>query len=66
MKAVCIIGSPRDNGSTAYITDKVIAGMEESNIEVTRYCLGNLNINFCLGCTSFYLSINYIFSKHHN
>ncbi len=54
MKALCIIGSPRSNGSTAYIVDKIIAGMEECGVEAKRYCLGNTKINYCLGCKECY------------
>jgi multimeric flavodoxin WrbA len=54
MRAVCIIGSPRSNGSTAYVIDKIIEGMKENNIEVNRYCLGNMKINYCLGCKKCY------------
>lgn len=50
MKAICIIGSPRTSGSSAFLVDKVIEGMKEENIEISRYCLGAMNINFCLGC----------------
>lgn len=38
MKALCIIGSPRNSGSTAYLVDQVIAGMNEVGIETSRYC----------------------------
>ncbi|MGE5473967.1 MAG: flavodoxin family protein [Ignavibacteriales bacterium] len=54
MKAICIIGSPRSNGSTAYIVDKIIKGMKEVGISTTRYCLGEMNINYCLGCKKCY------------
>lgn len=54
MQAVCIVGSPRNNGSTAYVVDKVIEGMKENDIKVKRYCLGNMNINFCYGCKKCY------------
>jgi multimeric flavodoxin WrbA len=54
MRAVCIIGSPRTNGSTATIIDKISEGMKESNIEVSRYCLGRMRINYCLGCKKCY------------
>lgn len=54
MKAICIIGSPRTNGSSAIIVDKVIQGMKETNIVVSRYCLGDMSINFCLGCKRCY------------
>ena len=55
MKALCIIGSPRNNGSTAYLMDELIKGMEKSEIDVSRYCLGNCNINYCLGCKNCYM-----------
>ncbi|MCP4540052.1 MAG: flavodoxin family protein [Chloroflexi bacterium] len=52
MKALCIIGSPREKGNTAFIVDRVIAGMEEKRVDVKRYGLGALNINYCKGCHS--------------
>lgn len=54
MKAICIIGSPRTNGSTAYVVDKMIEGMKESGISIIRYCLGKMKINYCLGCKKCY------------
>ncbi|KAB3524821.1 flavodoxin family protein [Alkaliphilus serpentinus] len=54
MRIICIIGSARSNGSTAAIVDKIIEGMRESNVEVSRYCLGDMNVNFCLGCKKCY------------
>ena len=54
MKALCIIGSPRNNGSSAIIVDKMIEGMSESGIEVTCYCLGDMCIKYCLGCKKCY------------
>lgn len=50
MNAICIIGSPRANGNTSIIVDKVIEGMKENSIEVTKFCLGDMNIKYCLGC----------------
>lgn len=50
MKAVCVIGSPKSNGTTACIVDTVIDGMKASNIEVRRHVLGELNIGYCKGC----------------
>ncbi|SHH73427.1 Multimeric flavodoxin WrbA [Clostridium collagenovorans DSM 3089] len=54
MKAICIIGSPKSNGSTACIMDTIIEGMKESNIEVRRYVLGDMDINYCKGCMQCY------------
>ena len=54
MKAICIIGSPRSNGSSGIIMDKIIEGMKDVGIESCRYCLGKMNINFCIGCKKCY------------
>lgn len=54
MKAICIIGSPRSNGSSSIIVDKIIEGMREVGIEASRYCLGKVNIGFCIGCKKCY------------
>lgn len=54
MRALCIIGSPKNNGSTAYIVDQIIEGMEECGIETKRYCLGQQKINYCFGCKKCY------------
>jgi multimeric flavodoxin WrbA len=56
MRAICIIGSPNSNGSTAYLTDKIIEGMRVSNIDVKRYVLGELDIKYCKGCKKCYES----------
>ncbi|WDV46839.1 flavodoxin family protein [Clostridiaceae bacterium M8S5] len=50
IKAVCIIGSQRNNGNTALVVDKIIEGMEKAGIAVNRYVLGYLNINYCEDC----------------
>lgn len=50
MKAICIIGSPKSDGSTAYVTDKIIEGMKVNNINVKRYVLGEMDIKYCKGC----------------
>lgn len=55
MKALCIIGSPRNSGSTAFLVDQVIKGMEEKGIEIARYCLGECDINYCFGCKECYV-----------
>lgn len=54
MKAICIIGSPRSNGSSGIIMDKIIDGMKEVGIDSCRYCLGKMKINFCYGCKKCY------------
>lgn len=55
MKATCIVGSARSNGSTAYLTDTIIRGMRESGITVRKYCMGEQDIQYCLGCKKCYL-----------
>ncbi len=50
MKALCIIGSPKTNGSTARLVDRVIEGMRSQQIKVSRYVLDEMNINYCKGC----------------
>lgn len=54
MRALCIIGSPRENGCTAFITEKVVQGMIDSGIDVNSYVLGALNIGYCKGCKTCY------------
>lgn len=54
MRAICIIGSPRSNGSTACVTDKIIEGMKANNINVKRYVLGEMDIKYCKGCKKCY------------
>ena len=55
MKATCIVGSARSNGSTAYLIDTIAAGMEEAGIAVTKYYIGKENIRYCLGCKKCYI-----------
>lgn len=50
MNAICIVGSPRQNGSTACIVDRIIDGMEAAGAGVQRFVLGELSINYCAGC----------------
>ena len=52
MKAICIIGSPKSNGSTACIADTIIRGMRSGGIDVQRYVLGEMEISYCKGCKS--------------
>ena len=54
MKAVCIIGSPREDGSTARLADSVCRGLAEGGFAVSRYCVGKTKIQYCLGCKKCY------------
>ena len=55
MKATCIVGSPRPNGSTAYLIDTMIRGMHAANIETVKHCVGEKTIQYCLGCKKCYI-----------
>ena len=50
MKAICIIGSPNENGSTVFLVDAIIDGMKSHNLDVSRFLLDRMNIHFCKGC----------------
>lgn len=50
MKAICIIGSPREKGCTSLIVNAITKGMIDTGVDVKSYYLGNLNIRYCLGC----------------
>ena len=50
MKAICIVGSPRPDGSTAFLVDRIVEGMRAVGVEARRYVLGQLSIGYCLGC----------------
>lgn len=52
-KVTCIIGSTKTNGSTAYLVDAFIKGMGCS-VEVKKYCMGTIKINYCYGCKKCY------------
>lgn len=50
MKAICIIGSPRQHGSTVFVVDRIIEGMKAAGTGIQRYSLAHLTINYCKGC----------------
>lgn len=54
MKITCIIGSARANGSTAYLIDKIIEGVD-GKAEVKRYCVADLKMGYCRGCKKCYI-----------
>ena len=55
MKVTCIVGSARSNGSSAYLVDQFIKG-RGGRAEVKKYCVGDMNIGFCKGCKSCYVT----------
>ena len=54
MKATCIVGSARSDGSTSYLIDALISGMQEAGVETRKYCIGEADIKYCLGCKKCY------------
>ncbi len=54
MKITCIVGSPNPKGSCAYLADTFIKGVDPSRASVKKYCIGDLKINYCLGCKKCY------------
>ncbi len=56
LKVTCIIGSPNQDGSSAYLVDTLIKGMGSSAVTVKKYCIGAIKINYCYGCKKCYES----------
>ncbi len=56
MKATCIVGSARNNGSCAYLIDTLISGMKAAGIQTVKYCISDCNINYCTGCKKCYVN----------
>ncbi|MDE5666811.1 MAG: flavodoxin family protein [Clostridia bacterium] len=56
LKVTCIIGSPHTNGSCAYLVDKFIDGIGTSTAVVKRYCVSEIEMNYCYGCKKCYAS----------
>jgi len=50
VKALFINGSPRKNGNTAFMLNKVLKKLEKSGIEVEVYQLGGKAIRGCMAC----------------
>ena len=54
MKATLIIGSPHSNGSCACLIDSLIEGLREGGVDTVRYCVGEAELRYCLGCKQCY------------
>jgi multimeric flavodoxin WrbA len=50
MKAVCIAGSPRENGNTDTIVSAVLRGLEAHGVQTSLIRLSGMNIGCCRGC----------------
>lgn len=55
MKATCLVGSARSNGSTAYCIDTIIRGMQEAGMQTSKHCIGEKDIRYCAGCKKCYI-----------
>ena len=51
-KAICIVGSPNKDGSTARLVSEVSHGLSDAGVDVTTFYLGELNIHYCRGCNA--------------
>lgn len=52
MKIIGIIASPRKEGNTAWIVNKILEGAKEQGAETQLFYLSDLNIKPCQGCFS--------------
>jgi multimeric flavodoxin WrbA len=51
------VGSPREQGSTAYLVDCVINGLHAVGIETEKHVLGTMHIGYCDGCRDCEISL---------
>ena len=61
VKATCIVGSARNNGSTAYLVDTLIKGIQEHGICTKKYCVSDLQMHYCCGCKHCYQDGNCVY-----
>ena len=54
VKVTCVIGSSRTNGSSAYIIDALIKGIDNPAVTVRKYCISEIKMNYCFGCKKCY------------
>ncbi|WNY28190.1 hypothetical protein MmiEs2_03740 [Methanimicrococcus stummii] len=52
MKVIGILGSARENGSTHYLMEEMMAETKSKGAETEIYNLAKMNIGCCLGCES--------------
>lgn len=53
-KVTCIVGSSHSNGSCAYLVDTLIKGINNPAVEIKKYCVSDINLNYCYGCKKCY------------
>jgi len=54
VKATCIVGSPRAEGSCGILVEALMDGMITAGFECRKYCIGDMDIRYCIGCKSCY------------
>ncbi|HPF86936.1 MAG TPA: flavodoxin family protein [Candidatus Limiplasma sp.] len=54
MRAICILGSPKQNGNTAAIAAEILRGLEAQGVQTALVQLSTLNIGYCRGCKACY------------
>jgi len=54
LKAVCILGSPKANGSTAAVAAEILRGLEDRGFQTALIRLSECNIGYCRGCKACY------------
>lgn len=55
MKITAFLGSPRANGNTDILAERVLSGAREAGLEVESVALRKLEINGCVGCEKCWL-----------
>lgn len=53
-KLTCIIGSPHINGSCADLINTLVKGVDPSTVNVKKYCVSEIKMNYCYGCKKCY------------
>ncbi|MBA2846682.1 multimeric flavodoxin WrbA [Methanococcus maripaludis] len=50
MKVVAINGSPKKQGNTALLINKILDGAKSNGAEIIQYDIDKMNVNGCKGC----------------
>ncbi len=56
LKVTCIVGSPDSKGSCAHLIDTLIGGIGNSTVDVKKYNISEIKMNYCYGCKRCYES----------
>ena len=52
MRILGIVGSPRKNGNTDILVEKVLTGAKNYNLEIEKIYLSDFLFKGCIGCNS--------------